>query len=336
MKKLQLILLSGLFTLLANQALYAQKGHYANLTTNIAWTGMYNISVTDMQTIFNNGRTQENIQLGTSLPSITFPSQLEWDAKTNSEKVLWIVNKEREDRGLIPWEAENANVTSVAQSYAQYMLDNDVFGHNYNGTPVSRLTAGVPGYSLCNNSALPAECIGQIGANGAGPSDLTRIVEVCIYMWIYQDAGSSWGHREMVFSITTDDGGQSGKEGLFGVGRIAGGPYRGSSYAEIVVVDFFDPCALWIYSTSAPSIVAENSKIDVFPNPVSETINLNFSDNKSENINISVLNLQGQLLYNVTQTSNELKIDVSSYPKGLYFVKVKSDENVITEKIIKN
>ncbi|HEX9090822.1 MAG TPA: hypothetical protein VF831_05000, partial [Anaerolineales bacterium] len=58
--------------------------------------------VVDIQAAFNHARAQENAQLGLSLPMLTLPSQSTWDALSNGEKALWLINADRRDRGLLP------------------------------------------------------------------------------------------------------------------------------------------------------------------------------------------------------------------------------------------
>ena len=71
---------------------------------------------------------------------LTLPSQGEWDGMTNGEKALWLINRERIDRGVMPLHDVEANVTGVAQYYADYLLDNDAWGHYEDGrSPWERL-----------------------------------------------------------------------------------------------------------------------------------------------------------------------------------------------------
>jgi hypothetical protein len=43
--------------------------------------------VTDIQNAFNNARSTENNQLGTSVPLLTLPSQATWDGWKDSDSV---------------------------------------------------------------------------------------------------------------------------------------------------------------------------------------------------------------------------------------------------------
>ena len=70
-------------------------------------------------------------------------------------------------------------------------------------------------------------------------------------MWMYDDSGSSWGHRHTVLWYPYhDNSGLTGKEGFLGIGRASGGPYQGPfstswPFAELIVMNVFDPCSTW-------------------------------------------------------------------------------------------
>ena len=103
-------------------------------------------SVAAVQTRFNTARTNENNQLGTSIPMMTLPSQAVWDSLNNGQKALWLINCEREDRGVAPLDGLEANVAGVAQYYAQYLMDNDAFSHNADGKNTLGTTQQQPCY----------------------------------------------------------------------------------------------------------------------------------------------------------------------------------------------
>ena len=72
-------------------------------------------------------------------------------------------------------------------------------------------------------------------------------VERAVYGYMYDDSGSAWGHRHMVLWYPyNDNSGPAGMEGFFGIGR-ASGPHQGWAHAEIIVMNVFDPCAVWDY-----------------------------------------------------------------------------------------
>jgi len=94
------------------------------------------------------------------------------------------------------------------------------------------------------------------------------------------------------------------------------------------------------FSTSCPNPCAvgigENnlSSLSLYPNPTAGFITIDLEETKS-NINLSLTNAIGQVILTESYKSNNyinLEIDA---PKGLYFLRLETDGEVITKKIIK-
>ena len=214
-------------------------------TSEIAWSGGTS-TVANIQSAFNNAHNQENAQLGLSLPMLTMPSQTEWNAMSDGDKALWLINHERQARGVTPLHAVEFNVTSVAQNYASYLLANDAFSHTADGhNPIWRLNAN-PTISACHDFLPIAENLSVFWTSG---SSIPLPIERSIYLWMYVDGGgSNWGHRHAILYYPyTENGGLPTMEGFLGIGR-AHGPHQGWNYAEIIVMNVFDPCASWVYT----------------------------------------------------------------------------------------
>ena len=224
--------------------------------SDITWAGGTN-GVADIQYAFNYARNQENSQLGTSLPAMVLPTQAIWDGMTDNEKSLWLINQERVVRGVAPLENIEDNVISVAQYYADYLFDNDKWGHYEDGnSPWERLDNN-PVIGACHDFLGVSENIAVFVTSG---NSIALPIEQSIFMWLYKDAGSSWGHRHAILWYPyNDNSGLSGSEGFLGIGRANGGPYQGPfsnswNFAELVVMNVFDPCSTWVYP--APEVVS--------------------------------------------------------------------------------
>lgn len=221
----------------------------ADPTGDIGWsTGMNGVS--DIQSAFNHARTVENAQLGKSLPAMVLPNQTTWDGMSDNEKALWLINQERVVRGLLPLDNIEENVMGVAQYYADYLFDHDAWGHYEDGrSPWDRLDNN-PAIGGCHDFLSVSENLAVFVTSG---SSIPLPIERSIYMWMYDDAGSSWGHRHAILWYPyNDNGGETGREGFLGIGRANGGPYRGPfssswNFAELIVMNVFDPCASWAY-----------------------------------------------------------------------------------------
>lgn len=78
--------------------------------------------------------------------------------------------------------------------------------------------------------------------------------------------------------------------------------------------------------------------VNVFPNPIKNgVVNVKFSNNKIENANISIIDIQGKVLFNKSVASIEKKYSFNvDFKKGLYVLKVKFENKIIYKKMIVN
>lgn len=215
-------------------------------TANKPWS-CNTSSVANIECAFNEARKTENNQLGTSIPMLSLPDQGKWDTLSDGEKALWLINRERIDRGVAPLHGLETNVTEVAQYYAQYLMDNNTSGHSADGrNPWERLEDN-PSIGACFDFLNIAE---NIAIFSTSEVSISSPVERSIYLWMYNDASSSWGHRHAILWYPyNDNSGPEGKEGFLGIGR-ASGPYSGWNFSEIIVMNVFDPCSVWNYQTT--------------------------------------------------------------------------------------
>lgn len=83
----------------------------------------------------------------------------------------------------------------------------------------------------------------------------------------------------------------------------------------------------WLPSTIGISDHLQSSDYPVYPNPASGTFSI-----KGENITeVDVRNTSGVLIY-----SGAPDVDISSHPKGVYFIEVKTNKGSLNKKIIIN
>ena len=68
-------------------------------------------------------------------------------------------------------------------------------------------------------------------------------------------------------------------------------------------------------------------KAMLYPNPTNGKFNISFSETLAQNVNITVYNLHGKLVY--TWSHHQIttaEIDLTSFPKGIYIIKFITDE----------
>ena len=111
----------------------------------------------------------------------------------------------------------------------------------------------------------------------------------------------------------------------------------------------------WLYTTSAPCVrlnfdpnvigvnvgIEENnslSKFNIFPNPNNGHFNIQIQTSQSEDVNINISNLVGQLVYSKkVSVINSLNkwLDLSYLEKGIYTIRLENNynKNFITKKV---
>lgn len=73
-------------------------------------------------------------------------------------------------------------------------------------------------------------------------------------------------------------------------------------------------------------------KIQLYPNPASDIITINFS--QSDVVELKIIDIQNKEIYSTKQVANELKIDVSSFKNGYYFVKLIFKDTTLSKSLI--
>ncbi|OFX53632.1 MAG: hypothetical protein A2046_11610 [Bacteroidetes bacterium GWA2_30_7] len=94
-------------------------------------------------------------------------------------------------------------------------------------------------------------------------------------------------------------------------------------------------CETTDISTSKSEIISKESGLNVYPNPNSGSFNVSFSLNKSEKVDIKVVNNLGEVIY--TESNRKAKgdynntINLSSQPDGIYYIDVEVGEKNYSE-----
>ncbi len=91
-----------------------------------------------------------------------------------------------------------------------------------------------------------------------------------------------------------------------------------------------------VRASSATNEIAQ-TEIRVYPNPSSGKVFIDLADfSNIQNSNIEVTDVSGKVLIRKSCKSTSNEIDLSAFPKGLYFVKVYTKKSIIVEKLILN
>ena len=89
-----------------------------------------------------------------------------------------------------------------------------------------------------------------------------------------------------------------------------------------------------INSTKIP-----DANMSLYPNPVSDNLNISMSFTKAAPVIINIMNITGQVIYTEKTSSegrqNVISINTSSLSSGLYFVQINYDGQNISRKFVK-
>ncbi|MEO8148939.1 MAG: ELWxxDGT repeat protein [Bacteroidia bacterium] len=92
---------------------------------------------------------------------------------------------------------------------------------------------------------------------------------------------------------------------------------------------------LWSFYMPGISAIEEHAvnSISVYPNPVTDILNINAKDNKIESFKIH--NSIGKLILDKTVNQQNFQIDISQFNSGIYFIQVQTKDGMLSAKIIK-
>ncbi len=93
-------------------------------------------------------------------------------------------------------------------------------------------------------------------------------------------------------------------------------------------------CELENMETSTENTVAARADISLFPNPASEEFIVSVLGKDEMLDQISIIDAQGRVLYNSSGLrSTKFIYNTASMPQGVYFIRIKTDHNVILKKL---
>jgi Secretion system C-terminal sorting domain/Bacterial Ig-like domain len=93
---------------------------------------------------------------------------------------------------------------------------------------------------------------------------------------------------------------------------------------------------VWNFTTKlAENILEQNSEISVFPNPTTGTFTINNLKASERPLSVEIIDITGKVVNSQPVTQNsQLEFDLSAYPKGIYIIRINSEDKVFTSKLI--
>ena len=121
-------------------------------------------------------------------------------------------------------------------------------------------------------------------------------------------------------------------------------PTSGDYLACVTVYDSLGCSNTYCDTVSVPGFTSTNeieqlTNIVLFPNPVQDLLNIEFSIEESMDIEVTVMSSTGQIIQqkvdNYYSGEQQVKISTSNLPNGFYLLRLKSENTVITKRFIK-
>lgn len=89
-----------------------------------------------------------------------------------------------------------------------------------------------------------------------------------------------------------------------------------------------------LFTTGVEHLTASKNLVSIYPNPTSGQLSISLEE--ANTTSVTIRNSLGQiLLSDISLSGDQLELDISAYPTGVYFLQVESEGKLITKKIIK-
>lgn len=114
--------------------------------------------------------------------------------------------------------------------------------------------------------------------------------------------------------------------------------YQNNSFADDDTL-LIEQAITAFFATASVEENSLNSSVIISPNPSSGEFTVDFKNPVTQSIKISLFNVNGQLISELlnqnTQTGNtKIKMDLSRYPKGMYYINISNEQESVNRKII--
>jgi hypothetical protein len=110
--------------------------------------------------------------------------------------------------------------------------------------------------------------------------------------------------------------------------------------------DFNNPTppgqSMWLVSTDSNGVVSglnekftNSQDILVYPNPANDIINIYLPPSVRKHSQIRIVDMQGQLLFELTTTSQSTSINLSGWPSGMYIYRIQNEDGIFRGKFLR-
>jgi len=211
-------------------------------------------------------------------------------------------------------------------------------GTGITGTSFSPSTAGVGAFDIMYvftdaNGCASSDTNSTI-VNAAPMVDLGADQNVCNNHTITLDAGNGfasylWSNGATTQSITLDSNDFDIGNNDYSVEVTNSVSCNNSDTVTLIV----DPC------TGILTPVLTNTEISIFPNPTKGQFQIDISGLENQSYDLGIYNAVGSIVFSNKveyngQSTQSFKIDFSTYPKGIYFVRLQSEGQIMVKRVI--
>lgn len=305
---------------------YAGEYSKVNVTSGIEYTFASSIA-TDVITISDQNGTQiYSFGTGSVVWISTISGVIRFYTHVNA---TCADNQDERERtvqcGTPPPAPVNDNCASATMlTVGGVFSDNSVVGTNLGATDSSGLNdptcSSYAGGDIWYSVVVPASGNITLETDSNGTSDVTDTgIEVFS------------GSCSALTSIgCNDDAGN----GFFSLASLTALTAGSTIYLRVFDYDNLEYGTFQVaaYDASLNSASFDNSAFTFYPNPVKDVLNLSYSQNMTK---VQVVNILGQEVLTKNINTNQSQIDMSILPSGTYLVKITSDSQIKTIKVIK-
>ena len=164
--------------------------------------------------------------------------------------------------------------------------------------------------------------------------------------------GNAGGINNDIYLIKTDKNGNSGcneSDPLTITNAVVGSVFSSTTNTNLASISAINAYPIigrggitttLCYSTGINESHIDNETLNIYPNPATNQITMEFDLAETKNTFIEIKNLLGQTVENITNTAfskgaNKIEIEINEFSKGLYFIQLQSGNKIINKKFVK-
>ena len=151
---------------------------------------------------------------------------------------------------------------------------------------------------------------------------------------------ASWGDNKIAWYENTDGNGVFGPmqvitSNVYSARSVYATDIDGDGDMDVLSASFWDNKIAWYenMTTNGIETISQNA-ISIYPNPTTGKITLDFA--QADIRELKITNLTGKILFEKTDVQHNETFDLSGLPSGIYILNVRTDNGLLTRKVVKD